>query len=83
MAAKYGDRLKKMEVMRAKFDPDNVYEPELYRRVASGQSCELKPRCQLDRSCYCVTDEHCADGFACQPSIAFPEYTACRPKAMN
>jgi hypothetical protein len=28
-------------------------------------------------------NEHCADGFKCVPSIAFPEYKACRPIVMN
>jgi hypothetical protein len=28
-------------------------------------------------------DEHCADGFGCKPSLAFPEYMTCQPKVMN
>jgi hypothetical protein len=28
-------------------------------------------------------NEHCADGFKCVASIAFPEYKACRPIVMN
>mgnify|MGYP001810390667 CR=1 FL=1 len=36
-----------------KYDPERVYEPELWSRLAAGQGYALKPKCQLDRSCYC------------------------------
>jgi hypothetical protein len=49
----------------------------------SGQGYAFKPKCILDRSCYCETDEHCADGFKCGNSLAFPEYRSCTPKVMN
>lgn len=69
--------------LQDKHDPERVFEPELWSRVVSGQGYQLKPKCQLDRSCYCEADEHCADGFVCVPSLAFPEYKQCRPKVMN
>lgn len=58
-------------------------QPELWRHAISGDKYWLKPKCQLDRSCYCEADEHCADGFKCVPSVAFPQYNTCRPKVMN
>ena len=51
--------------------------------MLSGQSYRLSPRCQLDRSCYCEADVHCADGFACRPSAALPQFKTCQPKVMN
>ncbi|WIA11663.1 hypothetical protein OEZ85_011764 [Tetradesmus obliquus] len=83
VAAKLGENFKKMVAMQDKYDPERVYEPELWSRLAAGQGYALKPKCQLDRSCYCEADEHCADGFGCMPSLGFPEYKTCRPKAMN
>lgn len=81
--AKYGGNWDAMRAMQDKYDPERVFEPELFARMAAGAGYAHKPRCQLDRSCYCTADEHCADGFECVPSIAFPEYTSCRPKNMN
>jgi hypothetical protein len=66
-----------------KHDPQRVFEPELWRRIVANEPYSLKPRCQLDRSCYCQADEHCAEGFVCVPSLAFPEYKTCRPAVMN
>jgi hypothetical protein len=40
-------------VLQDKFDPERVFEPELWSRVAAGEGYALKPKCQLDRSCYC------------------------------
>jgi len=60
-----------MTDMQNKYDPDRVFEPQLWARVVAGEGYKLKPKCQLDRSCYCEADEHCADGFVCVPSIAF------------
>lgn len=72
-----------MTALQDTHDPARVFEPELWARMAAGKSYPLKPRCQLDRSCYCAADEHCAAGFKCVPSIAFPEYKVCRPVVMN
>jgi hypothetical protein len=73
-----------MTAMQDKHDAARVFEPALWHRVAAGKGYQLKPRCALDRSCYCEADEHCAaGGFKCLPSIAFPAYKACRPAAMN
>jgi hypothetical protein len=72
-----------MLAMTAKYDPEAVYEPELWTRVKTGTGYALKPKCILDRSCYCETDEHCPDNFMCVPSVAFPEYKNCIPKVMN
>jgi hypothetical protein len=32
-----------------------------------------------NKDCFCVKDEHCAPGFACVPSKAFPDYNICKP----
>jgi hypothetical protein len=48
-------------MLQDKYDPQRVYEPELWSRVAAGQGYALKPKCQLDRSCYCEVskpDDH-------------------------
>lgn len=83
LAPKFGENFKKMVAMQDKYDPERVYEPELWARLVKGEGYQLKPKCQLDRSCYCEANEHCADGFKCVPSEAFPEYKACRPIVMN
>lgn len=83
LAPKFGAGLKKMQAMQDKYDPERVFEPELWTRAIKGEKYWLKPKCQLDRSCYCESDENCADGFKCVDSIAFPEFKACRPKVMN
>ncbi|WIA15659.1 hypothetical protein OEZ85_002285 [Tetradesmus obliquus] len=82
-APKFGESFKKMVAMQDKYDPSRAYEPELWTRLAAGEGYKLKPKCILDRSCYCEADEHCADGFKCVASVAFPQYKACRPKVMN
>jgi hypothetical protein len=42
-----------MTAMQDKYDPGRVYEPELWTRLAAGEAYKLKPKCILDRSCYC------------------------------
>jgi hypothetical protein len=39
--------------MQDKYDPSRAFEPELWSRLASGEAYKLKPKCILDRSCYC------------------------------
>jgi hypothetical protein len=72
-----------MAEMQAAHDPAKVFEPELYTRVVNNEGYVLQPRCQLNRSCYCQEDIHCAEGFACRPSRTFPEYKTCQPTVMN
>lgn len=81
--SRYGGNLQKMTAMQDKFDPERVFEPELWRRVVTGESYSYKPQCVLDRSCYCDQDIHCGEGFVCVPSLAFPEFKQCRPRVMN
>lgn len=83
LPAKYGDKFQKMLDITAKYDPEGVYEPELWSRIKAGQGYAFKDKCILDRSCYCSEDSHCADGFKCSNSLAFPEYKSCTPKVMN
>lgn len=82
-APKFGDKFQKMVEIQNKYDPEKVYEPELWARMVAGEGYVHKPKCILDRSCYCDSDEHCADGFKCGNSLAFPEYKSCTPKVMN
>jgi len=42
----------------------------------------LSPGCDLNKTCFCRTDEHCAAGFKCVASKAFPQYTACKPAGL-
>lgn len=83
IAPKLGAGLKVLQGLQDKYDPKRVFEPELWTRSIAGDKYWLKPKCQLDRSCYCEADENCADGFVCVPSVAFPEFKACRPRVMN
>jgi hypothetical protein len=83
MAAKHPAGFAAMAALQDKHDPERVYEPELWARMLKGDQFFLKPKCALDRSCYCEADEHCADGYACVPSAAFPQFNQCRPKVMN
>jgi hypothetical protein len=72
-----------MAALQDAHDPNRVFEPELFARAAAGEGYVLKPKCVLDHSCFCEADEHCADGFACRPSRALPEYLTCQPRAIN
>jgi hypothetical protein len=72
-----------MLAMQDRWDPQRVMEPELFARMARSEGYAHKPKCALDRSCYCDADEHCADGFSCVKSLAFPEFNSCRPSVMN
>ena len=63
--------------------PPQVFEPELWTRMVSGKKYELYPKCTLDHACYCEANEHCADGFGCFSSPAFPQFKTCRPIKMN
>jgi hypothetical protein len=83
MLPKHPEGFKAMTALQEKYDPARVYEPELWTRMMAGEKYFLKKNCQLDRSCYCEADEHCAEGFKCVPSNAFPQYMTCRPKVMN
>jgi hypothetical protein len=49
--------------LQDKWDPQRVFEPELWSRVAAGQGYALKPKCQLDRSCYCEVG--CTEAKSC------------------
>ncbi|KIY96933.1 hypothetical protein MNEG_11027 [Monoraphidium neglectum] len=68
-----------MVALQNQYDPARVFEPTLWTVAAGGQSYVLKPKCVLDRSCFCQDDTHCADGFTCIPSAAFPQFKACFP----
>ena len=41
--------------------------------------CSAYPGCALNKDCFCTTDEHCAKGMSCVPSVAHPEFTVCKP----
>jgi hypothetical protein len=83
ITGRYGDGFARMAALQAKYDPTRAFEPELWRRMVAGEKFFLKPRCQLDRTCYCEEDIHCAEGFSCRPSHAFPEFKTCQPTVMN
>lgn len=74
--------------MQARYDPLKMYEPALFSKLASNKDMKqdnteyvLTDGCVMDRTCYCVIDEHCAKGFKCVGSNAFPEYKVCKPPA--
>lgn len=48
-----------MVAMQDRFDPSRVFEPELWARLAAGEPYQLKPKCILDRSCYCEVSQPC------------------------
>lgn len=81
--AKYGAGFDRLTELQSQYDPDKVFEPELWGKMARGEQYELKPRCILDRSCYCEVDVHCTEGFVCVPSAALPEFKVCKPRFSN
>lgn len=49
------------------------------RKVIDRTPFSYFPQCDVRRMCYCKENVHCARGFACVPSQAFPEYRICKP----
>lgn len=71
--------LARLAQLQAKYDPSKVFEPPLMSKVVSGAPAAAFPRCALAKACYCSLDEHCAEGYKCVPSAAFPQYRICKP----
>lgn len=67
---------------QAKYDPNKIYEPLLFTKMAKGATYALTPKCALNLECYCQQDIHCATGFQCVPSVSFPKYKICRAKGI-
>jgi hypothetical protein len=51
-------------------------------RVIAKQPNLYSAECDLQRSCYCKQDAHCAKGFACVVLASFPQYKVCKPLPM-
>jgi hypothetical protein len=67
--------------LQATYDPSKVFEPVLLNQIITGTPNFYGPLCDVKRQCFCTQDAHCAAGFACVPSKAFPEYLVCKPAA--
>jgi hypothetical protein len=65
--------------MQAKYDPNKSLEPELMSRVINRAGPVLAPRCAATYQCYCRQDQHCAPGWLCVASKAFPDIKTCKP----
>ncbi|KAF8062634.1 GULLO2 [Scenedesmus sp. PABB004] len=63
---------------RAGSDPARVFEPQLFVDMAARAPPRLSPGCSPRGECFCVESLHCAPGFVCVPSAAFPEYNVCK-----
>jgi hypothetical protein len=63
----------------AKYDPQKVFEPNIWRQVVNNEPYTPYPGCALNKDCFCTADEHCARGYACVPSLSFPEFNVCKP----
>lgn len=68
----------RMEAFAASSDPQHIFQPRLFEEIASRTANTYSPGCSVRGECYCLTDSHCAKGWSCLPSRAFPEYKACR-----
>jgi hypothetical protein len=58
--------------------PHKIYQPQLFEHMAARVPHSSSPGCSSRGECYCTDDSHCAKGQQCLPSLAFPEYRACR-----
>lgn len=66
--------------LQARLDPNRVFEPPLLARALSGAGpYDAAPGCDVRKTCYCTDDAHCARGYECRRSRAFPELRACVP----
>jgi hypothetical protein len=75
-------RLAALQTLRAASDPRDAFVSPLLASVLAGAAYTPSPRCALSGDCYCSESSHCAAGFACVPSIAFPEHKVCKAAAL-
>jgi hypothetical protein len=76
----------KMLELQARFDPDKVFEPPLFAKVAAERPYTHFPGCALSYECFCTEDAHCnlpgrQVDFKCLESSAFPEFKVCKGPA--
>ncbi|GBF95066.1 hypothetical protein Rsub_07567 [Raphidocelis subcapitata] len=81
LADRYPQMGKLLEA-QARYDPGLVFEPPLFARIKAREGFRLSPGCDLRKECFCSEDAHCAAGFSCVPSRAFPQFRACKPPAL-
>ena len=65
--------------LQATYDPRRVFEPPLWTALTQRQAHGYSLGCAARGACYCASTLHCALGYACVPSKAFPEYKVCKP----
>ncbi|KAF8056455.1 aminopeptidase M1-D [Scenedesmus sp. PABB004] len=73
------DELRELSALQDAYDPNRVFEPPLIAKIKAGAVPPYFPGCEVTRSCYCAADEHCAPGWACRASLAFPAFKVCTP----
>lgn len=67
-----------MVAFQAQSDPQRIFEPPLFSAMAAGSPAAApSPGCALRGECFCTNSSHCATGYRCRPSAAFPEYKMC------
>ncbi|GBF98974.1 L-gulonolactone oxidase-like [Raphidocelis subcapitata] len=79
-------RMGELQGLQAKYDPNKIFEPPLFTKVASGSGYTHYSGCALEFACFCYADDHCnhpgkPQDFKCVPSSAFPEYRVCKGPA--
>jgi hypothetical protein len=67
-----------MESFTAASDPCKVFQPRLFEQMAARASHSLSDGCSSRGECFCSEHSHCAKGQQCLPSMAFPEFKACK-----
>jgi hypothetical protein len=60
-------------------DPQHMFEPPLFTKMKAAAGPDYYPGCDRDGKCVCTQDVHCAPGWKCVASLAFPQYKACKP----
>jgi hypothetical protein len=68
----------RMEAFAAQSDPHKIFQPRLFEEIAARAAHTHSPGCSVRGECYCTADAHCAKGWRCLPSLAFPQFSACR-----
>lgn len=75
------DQLREFGKLQREVDPQRTFEPPLFRRIKTAATPKYYDGCEPAKDCYCTQDSHCAKGWGCKASLAFPAYKACYPPA--
>ncbi|KAI8470740.1 MAG: hypothetical protein J3K34DRAFT_251663 [Monoraphidium minutum] len=82
IADKYPGGVAAMAALQEAYDPDRVFEPALWAKITAREAFKPSAGCATRYECYCSANSHCAHGWRCVPSRAFPEYKVCKPRTL-